>query len=213
MTDQHDDTAAHPNAEGTETIDVESTAAEDIEVETDVTTGKTPGKGGRLAGGPLRRVPILAVPALLLVVSAAFFAFVYFNDFRPDEQTDASVVTKVTQAAADGTVALLSYSPNSLQKDFDAAKKHMTGDFLSYYNKFTTEVITPAAKQNGIKTSATIVRSATIEVKPDSAVLLVFINQSTRSSGNPIGSLATSAVKVGLAKVNGHWLVASFDPV
>jgi Mce-associated membrane protein len=48
---------------------------------------------------------------------------------------------------------------------------------------------------------------------PDSAVVLVFINQTTMSSENPDGSMAASSVKVGMKKVDGTWLIASFDPV
>ena len=45
------------------------------------------------------------------------------------------------------------------------------------------------------------------------AVVLVFVNQSTTSKQNPDGSFAASAVKVGLKKINGAWLISSFDPV
>ncbi len=41
----------------------------------------------------------------------------------------------------------------------------------------------------------------------------MFINQTTVSKENPDGSFAASAVKVGLKKINGAWLIASFDPV
>ena len=62
-------------------------------------------------------------------------------------------------AAKTGTVALLSYSPESLDKDFAAAKSHLTGDFLSYYTQFTQQIVTPAAKQKSVKTAASVVRA------------------------------------------------------
>ena len=37
-------------------------------------------------------------------------------------------------AARDGTVAMLSYKPDTLDQDFAAAKSHLTGDFLNYYD-------------------------------------------------------------------------------
>jgi len=51
------------------------------------------------------------------------------------------------------------------------------------------------------------------ELHPESAVVLVFLNQTTTSTENPDGSFSTSAVKVGLTKVGDAWLISSFDPV
>jgi Mce-associated membrane protein len=51
------------------------------------------------------------------------------------------------------------------------------------------------------------------ELHPDSAVVLVFINQNTTSKENPDGAFAASAVKVGMKKIDGAWLISAFDPV
>jgi Mce-associated membrane protein len=155
--------------------------------------------------------PILL--AAVLVASAGVAAWLYFEQYRPDQETNAAAASVALDAAKNGTVALLSYSPESLDKDFAAAKSHLTGDFLSYYTQFTEQIVTPAAKQKSVKTSAAVVRAAMSELHPDSAVVLVFINQTTTSKENPDGSFAASAVKVGLKKINDTWLISSFDPV
>jgi Mce-associated membrane protein len=168
---------------------------------------------------PPRRRPVLKrlllpiVLALLLVGSAGLASWAYLTQFRPDQQTNAAVAAETIKAASDGTVALLSYTPETLDKDFATAKAHLTGDFLDYYTKFTTDVVTPAAKQKSVKTSAAVVRAAVAELKPDSAMVLVFLNQSTTSKENVDGSFTASAVKVGLTKVNDAWLISAFDPV
>ena len=100
-----------------------------------------------------------------------------------------------------------------MDTDFATAKSHLTGDFLSYYTQFTEQVVTPAAKQKSVKTSATVVRAAVSDMHPDSATVLVFINQVTTSKENPDGAFAASAVKVGLKKISDAWLISSFDPV
>ena len=38
--------------------------------------------------------------------------WLYFKQYRPDQQTDPDVARAVVSAASDGTVALLSYSPD-----------------------------------------------------------------------------------------------------
>ena len=151
--------------------------------------------------------------AVALVASAGVAAWLYFKQYRPDQETNAAASAVALDAAKNGTISLLSYSPEKLDKDFANAKSHLTGDFLSYYTQFTEQVVTPAAKQKSVKTSATVVRAAVSEMHPDSAVVLVFINQITTSKENPDGAFAASAVKVGLKKISDAWLISSFDPV
>lgn len=58
-----------------------------------------------------------------------------------------------------------------------------------------------------------MVRAAVADIQPESAEVLVFINQTTTSKENPDGAFAASSVKVGLKKIDGNWLIESFDPV
>jgi len=156
-------------------------------------------------------VPVILI--LLLLISGSAATWLYFKQYRPDKQTDASVATAVVNAASDGTVALLSYSPDSLDKDFAAAKSHLSGDFLSYYNQFTEQIVAPAAKQKSLKTNARVLGAAVQELHPDSAVVLVLVDQSTTSKDNPDPSMASSSVLVSLTRVNGNWLITKFEPV
>lgn len=156
---------------------------------------------------------VAAVLAVLLVASAGVTSWLYFHQYRPDQLVDNDAQQAVLKAANDGTVALLSYSPDTLDKDFTNAKSRLTGDFLSYYTNFTQQIVTPAAKQKSVKTSAAVIRKGIAEINPDRAVVLVFLNQVTTSKENPDGSYTTSAVKVGLERHDGAWLISAFDPV
>ncbi|UXA11872.1 hypothetical protein KXD97_28630 [Mycobacterium sp. SMC-8] len=151
--------------------------------------------------------------AVALLASAGIAGWLYVNDYRPDQQTDPAAAQVALDAAKTGTVALLSYSPESLDQDFTNAKAKLTGDFLSYYTQFTEQIVTPAAKEKSVKTAASVVRAAVSDIQPDSAEVLVFINQATTSKENPDGAFAASSVKVGLKKIDGNWLIESFDPV
>ncbi len=151
--------------------------------------------------------------AVTLVVAAGLASWMFFFVYQPDRQTNDEAMQGAVKAASDGTVALLSYSPESLDKDFAAAKSKLTGSFLSYYTQFTEQIVTPAAKQKAVKTQAAVVRAAVSEMHPTTAVVLVFINQTTQSKDRPDASFINSAVRVTLQKVNGGWLISSFDPV
>ncbi|MFD4407118.1 twin-arginine translocation pathway signal [Nocardia sp. NPDC058499] len=160
----------------------------------------------------VRRSPEPVLLTLLAVVAVALAAALLVFQYRPDSRGDAAK-NDVLSAATEGTVALLSYSPESLDQDFASAKSRMTGDFLNYYTQFTEKVIAPAAKEKSVKTSASVVRSAVAEIHPDSAVALLFINQTTTSAEKPDPALAASSVRVTLSKVEDSWLISSFDPV
>jgi Mce-associated membrane protein len=156
-------------------------------------------------------VPVILV--LLLLISGGAATWLYLKQYRPNQQTNPDVARAVVSAASDGTVALLSYSPESLDKDFATAKSHLTGDFLSYYNQFTEQIVAPAAKQKSLKTTAHVMGAAVSELHPDSAVVLVYVDQSTTSKDKPDPTMAASSVLVSMTRVSSNWLITKFDPV
>ena len=206
------------DADAVEAVEADAAEADDVEptvepTEETVVAADAPRRRGRrllnAVGGDLGVILLLVAMVAALATTAAL----YFVQFRPDQQTNANAAQVVVDAAANGAVALLSYSPDSLDHDFAAGKSHLTGDFLNYYTQFTEQIVTPAAKDKQVKTSATVVQAAPAELHPDSAVVLLFINQTTVSKENPDGAFAASAVKVALKKIDGNWLISAFDPV
>ncbi|MEB3068145.1 twin-arginine translocation pathway signal [[Mycobacterium] vasticus] len=156
---------------------------------------------------------IAAALGALLTVAAALTCWLYFGIYRADRQVGVEAEQAAMAAAADGAVAVLTYAPPTLEKDFAAAQQHLTGDFLSYYTDFTQKVVTPAAKQKGVQTVASVIRKGIVSLGPKRAEVLVFINQTTVSNANPDGSFSMSSVKIGMEKHDGRWLISSFDPV
>jgi Mce-associated membrane protein len=192
---------------------IEDTTVDDTTVDDTTDEDTTDEEESARERGPLRRVLVPLVLAVLLLASAGVATWVYLSTYRPDEQTNAAVAAQVVQAASDGTKSILSYSPASMDQDFANAKSHLTGDFLSYYTQFTNDIVAPAVKTKAVKTSAAVVRSAVAHLQPNSAEVLLFVNQTTQSKENPDGAFAASSVKVGLVKVGNDWLISSFVPV
>ena len=120
---------------------------------------------------------IAVILAVLLLISGGTATWAYFKQYRPDQQTDSQVAGVVLNAATDGTVALLSYSSDSLEQDFATARAHLAGEFLSYYNDFTQQMVTPSAKEKSLKTTARVTGAAISELQPDVANVLVFVDQ------------------------------------
>ena len=192
-------------------VEIDKTAADEAD-EAQQDDDTTLGLGDKVARRRRVKVaPLLLV--LLLLLSGALATWLYIVQYRPDEQTDTAAAQTAINAARDGTVALLSYKPDTLNQDFAAAKSHLTGDFLNYYDQFTKEIVTPAAKEKALTTTAQVVGAAATELQPNSAVVLLFVNQATTSKERPDPTMASSSVLVSLTKVHGTWLITKFQPV
>ena len=206
-----------PDVDVTDGDEPTSTAAAADAIETPAAETKAPPKQkravfSRVRRGAGRHWAAIAL-TVALVAAAGLASWMYFFVYKPDREGNDAARQSAEKAASDGTVALLSYSPDSLDKDFATAKSKLTGSFLSYYTQFTEQIVAPAAKQKAVKTQAAVVREAVSEIHPDSAVVLVFINQTTESKDRPDASFINSAVRVTLQKIDGGWLISSFDPV
>jgi Mce-associated membrane protein len=211
--DTEQDDRATPDAGPTEGVEIdESTETGAGSTEADTSRASDPSWRTRLRRlGAIHVIPLALVLGLL--AAAGLAAWMYFSQYRPDRQTDDAVESSAVNAARDGTVALLSYKPDTLNQDFAAAKSHLSGDFRNYYDQFTKDVITPAAQSKGVMTTAQVVGAAATELHRNSAVVLVFVNQATASKERPDPSMAASSILVSLAKEHGNWMIIKFDPI
>ena len=167
--------------------------------------------GGALAR--MRRNRGVTLTAAILLVSALTAGSVYWWVYRTDRMTGEAAQEEVLAAARAGAEAVLTYSPDSVDKNLADAKSHLTGAFLEKYSDFADKVVRPATRERGVKTEATVARAAVSQMQPGSAQVLVFVNQVTTSRERPTPALATSSVIVTLAKHDGHWLISDFKPV
>jgi Mce-associated membrane protein len=156
-----------------------------------------------------RRVTALALlPAvsLLLALAAGFLKY------QNGPVDGADLAHESLRAAADGTVALLSYRPETVQKDLEAAKARLTGTFLDSYSKLTHDVVIPGAQQEQISALATVPAGASISASATHAVVLLFVDQ-TVTIGKDAPASSASTVRVTLDKVDNRWLISRFDPI
>jgi len=151
--------------------------------------------------------------AALVIAAMALAISLFFIQYRPDRQLDAAAAQRAIQAASDGAVATLSYSTETMDRDFTKARSHLTGDFLAYYDKFTKQIVMPTVQQKHLVQTATVVRAAVSELEQNSAVVLVFLNETTTGKDKPQPLITPSSVRITLTKVSGSWLISKFDPV
>ncbi|MGB8390847.1 MAG: twin-arginine translocation pathway signal [Mycobacterium sp.] len=179
-------------------------------------TPQEPARRTGVIGRSMRRCVARWRPILLtlVLVAATGYAVGYFYFvYRPDLQTDNTAAHQVIKAASDGTVALLSYSPETLDRDFSNAKSRLTEDYLAYYQRFADQIVGPSAQRGQVTTTATVVKAAVSEMRPNSAVVLVFLKQKTASKEKPQPVVTSSSLRVEMTKVNGSWLIDKLEAI
>ncbi|MBC2639284.1 MULTISPECIES: twin-arginine translocation pathway signal [unclassified Rhodococcus (in: high G+C Gram-positive bacteria)] len=156
---------------------------------------------------------LLLILGALSVITAVLAGVLYFTLYRSDRRVDDSVRAAVTDTASQGAIALLSYRPDTVERDVGSARDRLTGEFLDYYTKFTTEVVIPAAKESQVATQATVAASGPVDVQADTARVLLFVNQTTTSAAKPDPATTATSIDVTLTKSGDNWLISGFDPV
>ncbi|MGH3641548.1 MAG: hypothetical protein ACRDUX_21255 [Mycobacterium sp.] len=190
-----------------ETLETDDTTATATEVDGRVV--EIAPKGRRLQLDWRRIVTYGLLPAIALILFLGAGYLKWTDTTIRDSQTAR---TQSVQAARDGTVALLSYTPADVDKQLVAARDLLTGDFRNSYTSLTNDVVIPGAKQQQITAAASVPAVSSVSASVDHAVALVFVNQRTTVGAGAPTALA-STVRVGLDKVNGRWLISQFDPV
>jgi len=152
------------------------------------------------------RIRLIAVALLLAPVTG----YLKWQDVSARDSQVASA--EAVRAAIDGTIALLSYKPETVEKDLDAARTRMTGTFLNAYTSLTHDVVIPGAKQKQVSAVATVPAAASVRATADHAVVLLCVNQAV-VVGQDASTTTASSVRVSLDKIGGRWLISQFDPV
>jgi Mce-associated membrane protein len=193
-----DDQAVADSAGETPAEPVHTVSAED---------GEPVGVERRFRG--TRAIAYWLLPALALLLAPAA-GYLKWQDVSARDSQVASA--EAVRAATDGTIALLSYKPETVEKDLDAARARMTGTFLNAYTSLTHDVVIPGAKQKQISAVATVPAAASVRATADHAVVLLCVNQAV-VVGQDASTTTASSVRVSLDKIGGRWLISQFDPV
>jgi len=155
-----------------------------------------------------RLVAFGILPAVLLAL-AIVAGYLKYTDDSARASRDAGI--SAVRAATDGTIALLSYTPDTAQGKLTAARDLLTGSFRDDYTSLINDVVIPGARQKGISATARVPAASSTSADATHAVVLVFVNQ-TVVIGNGAPSETVSAVQVTLDKSGGRWLISGFDP-
>lgn len=204
-------TAVGDETTGPDVVDDDESAAttdstpSDVEPDTAEAAAKTPNVSGRWTR--IAAYALLPGLALLLTVGAGYLKW------QTDSAHDvAAAQSQSVEAATESTIALLSYGPDTADKELSAARDRLTGDFRNSYSALIHDVVIPGAQQKQIAAVATVPSAGSISATANHAVVLVFVDQAITMGNDPPTSSASS-VKVTLDKIGERWLISDFTPV
>ena len=155
------------------------------------------------------RLLVVGLPALALIIALGV-GYLKWLDGTARESLAAAETS--VRAASESTVAILSYKPETVDRDLKAATDRLTAGFRQQYTQLVNDVVAPGAKQQHITAVATVPAAASVSATGKHAVVLVFVDQTTMI-GNDAPTQTTSSVRVSLENVDGRWLISQFDPV
>ncbi len=145
--------------------------------------------------------------ALMLTIGVGYLKWTYGSGVA-SQQAGIDAM----HAASRGAVAMLSYRPQTVDADLASAREYLTGSLKENYGALTRTVVAKGAKEKRISATATVPAAAVVSATPDTAVVLVFVDQ-TVVVGNDAPTDTVSRVRVTLANSKNRWLISGFDPI
>lgn len=157
---------------------------------------------------PTALLAVAGVVIAALLVGVGLLGWGYLNDRAAEQaRTDAVAAAKV-QAAA-----MMSYNFNDVDQQLVAAGESLMGSFKADYDQLMKETIAPGAKEKKLTTEATVQAGAVQSASKNDAVVLIYVNQITRSEEMPDAATTGSRVLMTMHKEGDRWLVADLKSV
>ncbi|MFF9867614.1 hypothetical protein ACF1G0_19685 [Streptomyces sp. NPDC013953] len=168
---------------------------------------------------PRVRLRTLWLTALAVLLVAGLVALALLVRAHGDGQGAERARVQAAEAARKAAPVVLSYDYRRLDRDFTAARAHLTGSFRDEYRRTTTTVVAPTAKKYRGVVKASVVEPpdggapavSVVSASPERAVVLLFVNQVTTSTQVPGPRVDLNRVRMTLTLTPGGWKVSAVD--
>ncbi len=120
---------------------------------------------------------------------------------------------KAVEAAEVATVAVLSYDFGRFDEGVKTATQLLTPDFAREFREYSTSTVKPMAKKYRAIITTETIASGVERVEGNDATVLLYLDQTTRSSQLVAPRVDSSTVTAQLKWADGKWLLASLEPI
>jgi Mce-associated membrane protein len=125
----------------------------------------------------------------------------------------ASAKKQSVVAARDAMTAVLSYNYQTIDKDIAHAESYLTGTFRTEYRETALKTVKDAALRYKATVKADVVYAGAIGATPNTAKVLVFVDQTANNTQLKAPRLDRNRVRLELRQVHGKWLVSKLEAV
>ena len=149
--------------------------------------------------------------AIMLIVVCVGDGFLWWNN-RSDSQAQAAEIAAAA-AANDSIPLVLSYNYVDLDRYAARATSKTTGPFADDLKKLLETQVLPAARAKSIATQTTVQGTSTATASAHTVVLLMFIDQTTRTADVAAPKIEGARLEVTMTNQDGRWLVSGLKPI
>lgn len=156
-----------------------------------------------------RAVMVLAAITLILL---GYSAIMHFSVGAQDDRLE-QVRSGAAGEIGELTATVLSYSPDSVEADMEAAKSHLIGDFLTEFSDLGASEVVPRAKKDAIGAQWDVTGTSLVSAEVDAATVLVFLHGTVTSGGTPQPAELSSSVRVHAERTGQSWSISDLEPL
>jgi Mce-associated membrane protein len=152
---------------------------------------------------------VLASITLILLGYSAIMRFSVGAQDHRLEQVHSGAAGEIGEL----TATILSYSPDTVEADVEAAKSHLTGEFLTEFSDLGANEVVPRAKQDAIGAHWDVTGTSLVTAEADTATVLVLLHGTVTSGATPHTEELSSSVRVRAERTGQSWSISDLEPL
>lgn len=147
------------------------------------------------------------------IIALTLVALVIVGHKAQKAEATERAATSAMKTARTSVPAILSYTDSGLSSQLQTSRRLMTPGYAKRYAAMVRARVAPHARKFGVANQVGVVSVGTVRSTPDSAVVLVFANQTTRTKEKPDGLTQGTRLEVSLERRGQRWLVNDIRPL
>lgn len=153
-------------------------------------------------------VSVLTVVILVAGVVITTITGLHYRDTKLAEDARGEALDAGTHTAT----MMFGYQPDNVAQQVEQTKTLLTGPAQKEYDEIVTNTnLVVAVKDQQVKSEVTIQEAGVVNATRDTALILIFMNQSVTKGGKDLVSIEASRLEYSMERSGDKWLVSNID--